>query len=600
MMTSRLRHFLQRVAWSGVLCFLHLQCIGFSLASEFTNRTVLDIDRRGIPQLCGNDNLNPSSAEIDQASRGASSKAALPSGARMWECTPGVVRNDGVDGFRVEVNVNGTVSNVVISIGTAVTAQSGQTNILLRDDGLMGDRKAGDFIFTSELLVYNTNYAWSFDPNYLYDTNSPVGVTIEDVGQINITEINGAQTTFLIFPQIGVIRSELPLVETVMLASNVVITPHLVNVMTTNLATQKFLRSYTSGMAEVTKIIYSGFPDAFDFAVHFSTYHLERLPYNDSRNFNSGVQWPVQVNFTGTGQGLFNNTATYGSSGRLQSTIALDSYERGILGNNCTHEMLHQWASYMGALAISDGQHYNQRSSVASLIGGFLWNTNGDGTWTLICEEGRNSATHACALDKYLMGLIPTNQVPSQRVYPSSNPPPYFICNGVISNVESTVTISNVIAAYGVRSPGPPSAQRDFSVGFVAESNGRLLTPAELTFYDIFAGHYTSQLPAGYADPSVAHNWPPITRFFGEGTTWKSDVLLAIRPAITSIERMTNGQARISGTGFPNRTYRLLKSTNNFSSWITATNGTAGTNGVFTLVDPATNATPRFYRVTTP
>jgi hypothetical protein len=564
---------------------------------------VLSIDGRGIPLVCGTvSSEQKMKLTGDAAARSPPSPAAaLPVGTRMWEAVPGVVRNDGSDAFRIEVNANGPVSNVTMQIWPAVIADSGQTNVTLRDDGLQGDQKAGDFVFTSEWLRFNTNQPWSFDPYYRFDTNSPSGVSIEDVGPVTITQTNGAQTGFLVFPVIGVLRSDLPLVETVMLSSNVVISPHLVNVRGTNLSTQKFLRIFNVGMADLSRLLYGVFPDAFDFLIHFSTYHLERVPYDDGRNFNSGSQWPVQVNFTGTGQAPFNNSATYGSAGRLLGVIALDSYDRGMLSYNCTHEILHQWGSFLGGLPISDGQHYVSRSSVASLLGGQLWATNGDGTWTLVCEEGRNGATHLDPLDKYLMGLIHSSAVPPLHVYPSTNPPPLFICGSTISNVQNTVTIGNILAAYGPRSPDPVTAQRAFSIGFVVETHDRLLNPVEMTFYDIFAGHFTRPVPDGQPDPYVGFNWTPITRFFGEGTTWSSEVLSLIRPTILRIENLPGGNPRITARGYPGRSYRLLRSTNGFVNWIAVTNRSADANGLCLLADPlAAVSAARFYRVATP
>ena len=161
-------------------------------------------------------------------------------------------------------------------------------------------------------------------------------------------------------------------------------------------------------------------------------------------------------------------------------------------------------------MPISDGQHYVARSSVASLLGGQLWAASSNGAWTLVCEEGRNGATHLDPLDKYMMGLIPASQVPAMRTYPRTDPLPLFLCNGQITNVESVVTIQDIVARYGVRTPGPQAAQRDFSFGFVVESNGRFLNQVEMTFYDILAGHYTSVVPADYDDPYIGFNWAPM------------------------------------------------------------------------------------------
>src|SRR5262249_10794722 len=87
-----------------------------------------------------------------------------------------------------------------------------------------------------------------------------------------------------------------------------------------------------------------------------------------------------------------------------------------------------------------------------------------------------------------------------------------------------TVTIDDIQAVHGIRTPGPAEAKRDFALAFVAESHGRLLNPTEMTFYETLADHYTKMVPATDPDPYMSYNWPPVTRFFGEGTTWRRDI----------------------------------------------------------------------------
>lgn len=550
--------------------------------------------------ICGNE--NPVTFQANNLPReelpALDSAASLPAATRMWETVPGVILNDGIGTFRLEVNVNAIVNSVRLETWPAVLSQSGQTNINLRDDGLEGDRIKHDFVYTSELLAFNTNQPWLHAPYYAYDTNSPAGVSIKDIGQVRIFETNGQQSGFLHAPQIGILSSDISLVDVVTLSSNVTVSPHLLNVRGTNLSVQRFVRGYSLGTADLTRMIYSVMPDGFDFLIHFSSYRMERLPQTSGQNFTTGVQRPVQVNFTGTGQSLFNNTSTYGSSGRLLGVIGLDCYERGVWSYNLTHEILHQWSSYLGALPISDGQHYVPRSSVASLLGGQLWGTNSSGGWTLICEEGRSGATHLDPLDKYMMGLIPATQVPMLRTYPQTNPLPLFMCNGSITQVENVVTIQDIIARYGVRTPGPETAHRDFSLGFVVESHGRLLNPVEMTFYDILARHYTSAVPADHGDPYIGFNWATITRFFGEDTTWRSDVLDFVRPRIVSVQRLLNtGTIRLISRGLAGRSYQI-QSSGNFFQWTTRANRVAGPDGEFVFDDNTGLQTSRYYRVT--
>ena len=88
------------------------------------------------------------------------------------------------------------------------------------------------------------------------------------------------------------------------------------------------------------------------------------------------------------------------------------------------------------------------------------------------------------------------------------------------------MTISDIQAVHGVRSPGPMAAQHDFRLAFVAESNGRLLSPTEMTFYERLAAAYTRPLAPTEPDPyQGSGQWASIARFFGEGTTWHGEIL---------------------------------------------------------------------------
>src|SRR6185436_911595 len=136
--------------------------------------------------------------------------------------------------------------------------------------------------------------------------------------------------------------------------------------------------------------------------------------------------------------------------------------------------------------------------------------------------------------------------------------------------------------------------------GFFAETHQRVLNRVEMTFYDMLAAHDTKAVPPGQPDPYVGFNWAPITRFFGEDTTWRSDVLSLIQPNVQSVTRLADGRMRMSASGLPGRTYRL-QSSSAFQNWTTVTNQTAGTNGTFVITEPtAAAANARYYRLVWP
>jgi len=291
--------------------------------------------------------------------------------------------------------------------------------------------------------------------------------------------------------------------------------------------------------------------------VFFSIDHAEYVPYYaNSANGVAGAHQTVQVKYSGTGLATNINTSAYfGSAGHLLGINMLDTANRGVFDTICTHELLHQWVSYTsGSLGLtsSDGSHYLSACSANSLVGGTRWTPTTNAAFLTDCVD----SDHAPPLDKYMMGF-----------YPGSSVPPLYIatngagCYSFVTNYR-TVTISDIQAMHGVRTPTPANAQKNFALCFIAESFGRLLTTTELTFYDTLANHYTKPIPPGQPAPLLGGAWVSIDRYFGEASTWRSDVLNISRPGNVVAERTTNGTARISGTGYPGRNYRLLRSTN--------------------------------------
>src|SRR5262249_17650815 len=170
----------------------------------------------------------------------------------------------------------------------------------------------------------------------------------------------------------------------------------------------------------------------------------------------------------------FDNTALYGSSGHLQGLDVLDAYQRGLWGATATHELTHQWSAYIDpALGVTLGDgHYDNHSSAGSLVGGFQWTPNGDGSYTINFNEGRGGATHASPIDLYMMGLIDASQVNPILAYSGAYKHP---SDPVVqaSEITKTVTINDIITRHGARTPGPGAAQLAYNLAFVAESNNR-------------------------------------------------------------------------------------------------------------------------------
>jgi hypothetical protein len=477
-------------------------------------------DSEDVPRLCRVERPGaalpapaPSQAAPLQAQFG------LPAGTRGWECIPGAIRTDGVESFRIEVDVNGPVQRVWMDNFAGNLVVPGAASLDLKDDGLGADQFAGDNVFTAGPFKYNTT--WVLPSNYQGDASSPAGIYVESVGFLHVQETDATIDRFLIFPSIGLVQASVPNAPIVgSPTADVQYTAHLINVKTTTRSSQNFMRSLGDNTSPVTTKVYAALPDVFDFLVLCSTDKVERTPYNAIQNFVAGIHLTTHCDFSGTTWTPFNGDATFGSAGRLLSVNVLDAYDRGLLANVVTHEITHQWASYTDvSLGLSDGTAHYTDGNAASLVGGYVWNDNGNGTFTRDCNEGRNGAHHAPPLDLYFAGLIDGSQVPTS--YRSQMPS--FSCTDPITAYDSR-TIADIQAVHGVRTPGPATSQKAFTIGFVAESHGRFLSATERTFLETLAAGYTKALAPSDPDPYHGFNWPSVARYWGHGTTWRSDV----------------------------------------------------------------------------
>lgn len=433
-------------------------------------------------------------------------------GLRGWEPTRQAIRADGIETFRLEVDSGGAVNGVELDTWTADYRlfKAGTGRIALRDDGLEGDRLAGDYIYTSGEFRYNT--AYEMKPFYGYGPDSITGIEAVTLGTLHIIELDGSQSDLLLVPEVGLVSPDISSVTPVQLSSDVQITPHFINVVTTKKATQSSMRQSRIRTSELSQQIYSVLPDAFDFLNYFSTTHLEVSPRLNSRNFTAGNHNTLKVDWTGSAWEPSDHSGGHGSAGRLLGVNSLDAMSRGI-NTTATHELVHQWSAYLSStLGISDGGgHYFNTSSAGSLVGGFEWIPNGDGSYTINFDEGRNGAKHASPLELYMMGLIDKSQVPDILMYDSAATPK-SISNPVVLPGEIThrVTIEDIIAVHGERT-GP--VRTEFRIGFAAESHGRFLTGTELAFYEQLSAHYTRATPTDEADPHKG-GWVSIDRFF--------------------------------------------------------------------------------------
>jgi hypothetical protein len=148
------------------------------------------------------------------------------------------------------------------------------------------------------------------------------------------------------------------------------------------------------------------------------------------------------------------------------------------------HEMGHRWAAFVsakvGGETIPLGPvHWArglqapvafpyQRPTEASAMGGGVWQDNFDGTYTQLDDDYYVPATGYSYLDLYLMGLISAAEVPDFFILKNLVAAGRDANGHAIFKADRTkVTIQDVIAAEGPRSPDVVHSQRNFNTGFV-------------------------------------------------------------------------------------------------------------------------------------
>ena len=157
------------------------------------------------------------------------------------------------------------------------------------------------------------------------------------------------------------------------------------------------------------------------------------------------------------------------------------NYAVGHLG----HEIGHRWSAYAAArvngqtISLGAWPHWDPGLETraaypyslpleASTQGGSVWQDNSDGTFTQLRDGYFVPASGYSYLDLYLMGLIVAAEVPDffivrplVRIGTDTNGRPIF------KGQRMRITIQDVIAAEGPRSPDVNRSQRQFNTGIV-------------------------------------------------------------------------------------------------------------------------------------
>lgn len=401
---------------------------------------------------------------------------------RYARWTPAVIYADGKTSARLEVWTSGGVKSMYLS--------SANTNIGdLNDDGVDGDRKAGDNIWT--LDGYTRSWA-----GYMFSDH---GVRGNDI----VLERSNGKTEQHSLPSLGVVKQLNE--KATKVRKNVYATKWVVFLIDKR---GKLLGGKLpvcdvkcgKGNEKVFQTFYKAYPDKFDFLTVFPACTIYR-PSDLAENVPYCV--PVQNKVKNIGVPIFNDTKKFGSKRKLQAII----YHSFGYGAILDHEIGHNWGIRIGeAQGFSGatskygnayGWHYSPYSNQCGQMAAFphlIVEDNGDGTYKVTKFDtgvGKELSDQLYTpLTLYQMGLIPPEEVPPFMILRDQNVSNW---NKIPAGKFDTYTIESIMTANGgKRQPAYPKTQKRFKMGFIVVTDHKP-TQAECDFYSAIARYFASK-----------------------------------------------------------------------------------------------------------
>lgn len=429
----------------------------------------------------------------------ASPAAAAPVGSYLYHIvTPPVIFNDGVSSTTLEVVTTGQgIKSVLLGKG----ASDKTSFISMFNDGTHGDRAANDPVWTLNAITSNF-----FDPHPRLSwggTHATWGFALKIVKSDGTEEINYEPTLALVAKE-----QRFPAVKA---GSNLYATEYAFFIVDPSGETLD--ASIPLGDVKCGKVafaayqkLYAVFPDQFDFLTVMPSGAI----FDPARNYAENVPYFVAAKneVRNIGIPLFNDTAKFGSKGRLIGTI----YHSFGDGQILDHETGHAWTANFGrALGVTDEPalpgttaryHWNSNTDIAGQMSAFVFApgvptghlfSNGDGTFRLEREKG--NANPYSKLDLYLMGLIPPSEVPPihKLVKPNFSDP-----KRVTAERIETYPIQQLMQAEGgERILSWKDSPKSFNFGLIAVKNTEF-TDAEFAFFSLVARYFASTQPGDW------------------------------------------------------------------------------------------------------
>jgi len=422
----------------------------------------------GIEPALTESNIGPTQTDLDSNKASTTQREILYT---RW--IPSVIYADGKTKTRLEAWTDPGAKIKSIKLRT------GSSNIgELNDDGVNGDRIAGDGIWTYG--GFTSSYA-----AYWFGTHNPSGFSL-DVESKNRTDgITQYQTASL-----GKVRKLN--MKAVKVKRNVWATKwalFLIDKKGKLLDGKIPLCDIHCGKGN--ELVFRKFFEVFKDRFHFLAVMPVTNVYNPT-NFSENVPYFVQAknNIQNIGMQIYNNTANFGSKGKLEGVI----YHSFGYGAILDHEVGHNWGIYIGdTLGFSSGSHYAAYCNLGGQMGmhpQLKLEDNGDGTYKATKVWDQPTERFYSPLTLYLMGLIPPSEVPPVMALKNPNYPNY---NKIPAGQFDVFTIQEIMASNGgERQPAYPNTTRKFRMGFIVVTD-RKPTQAQFDYFSAVARYFGSK-----------------------------------------------------------------------------------------------------------
>ncbi|MFL6657199.1 MAG: choice-of-anchor X domain-containing protein [Massilia sp.] len=385
----------------------------------------------------------------------------------------------------------------------------------LYDDGTHGDKVANDGVYSRTLTTGMT-------PSLRFHDHSVDQLPYNIIARDAHGTLLDSRTPVIPTLELGVVGRQFA-APAQKVAEGLYAASHMVNVV------MPTYRNKGDYMQAVSTVVYANYDDLFDIQGVFTLDNITYYNLPDHLSVKSQVQG---INFP-----IIDNTAHYGSHGKLQQVIEFHS---SIFAPMANHEIGHQWGFYLNkpqlmltrdALSGADmAVHTGSPSSLLGQMGNGLFleeQSNGDFKVAMAADGGDYHGRQYADLELYLMGLLPASGVSPLRVIPDPAVRPNF---GEIlpRNKTAVVTMDDIQRVYGRRTPDVNTSQKSFRALFIGLSETPM-SAAEIAIINRSAQYYAGSGVGGIVDNSGAFPVRPPHSFYS-ATRGLATLVTAVPP----------------------------------------------------------------------